>query len=304
MKQVKNESGITLIEVLATLTIMAIIGSAVYAVLFQTLHANEKTKSHNELRQEANIVITQLRTIHENNEDLYSNADMLYRSPDNPLVLNQDGTKKFSFLKVEINGTNKLTPGNATPVKSVEFSSSSTDTVYIQMADQYGNKYELKTILPGKTDLAINVPVPGEINNNPDPNLGILACPQNSFDSNVNYTVYPGNYVVEGDWILDKNDEIKITGNLTVKGNLIMGNNYPIILVEGNAIFEKEVDMKNKSQILIKGEGTFNGDISMNNKSEIKVNGDAYFGGVNTKTGTIKKGGICVNGKSTFANNS
>ena len=43
-EQIKNQSGITLIEVLATLTITAIIGSVVYAVLFQTLHANEKTK--------------------------------------------------------------------------------------------------------------------------------------------------------------------------------------------------------------------------------------------------------------------
>ena len=101
MKQLSNESGITLIEVLATLTITAIIGSVVYGVLFQTLHANEKTKSHNELRQEANIVMTQLRTMHENGESIWYSSGMLYKDQEknNPLSTETD----YNITRLQIN---------------------------------------------------------------------------------------------------------------------------------------------------------------------------------------------------------
>ena len=88
MKRIRNESGITLIEVLATLTITAIIGSVVYGVLFQTIHARDKTQSHIDLRQEANIVMTQLRTMHEKGESIWYSSGMLYTDQEkqNPLA--------------------------------------------------------------------------------------------------------------------------------------------------------------------------------------------------------------------------
>ena len=79
MKKLRNESGITfLIEVLATVTITAIIGSVVYGVLFQTIHARDKTQAHIDLRREANIVMTQLRTMHENDGKKFGLALICY----------------------------------------------------------------------------------------------------------------------------------------------------------------------------------------------------------------------------------
>ena len=155
MRLLKNETGITLIEVLATLTITAIIGSVVYAVFFQTLHANEKTKAHNELRQEANIVMTQLRTMHEKGDSIWYSSDMLYKDEEknNPLSTENN----FHITKVQINDT-ELVSGD-----SKLLSSESTFKVAFTIKDHYQNQYELVTVL--SSNKGINIPQPPSTTN-------------------------------------------------------------------------------------------------------------------------------------------
>ncbi|MDX5475614.1 MAG: prepilin-type N-terminal cleavage/methylation domain-containing protein [Bacillaceae bacterium] len=60
-----NEKGITLVELLAALTIAFIISGLVAAIFFQTFRNADRSDSHINLRQEANIIVQMFSTAHE-----------------------------------------------------------------------------------------------------------------------------------------------------------------------------------------------------------------------------------------------
>lgn len=62
---VRNQRGLTLIELLATLSILSFIGVIIWNVFFQGYHYSQKAINKNMLQQEANIVITRLTKIHQ-----------------------------------------------------------------------------------------------------------------------------------------------------------------------------------------------------------------------------------------------
>ncbi|OIJ18363.1 hypothetical protein BKP45_12365 [Anaerobacillus alkalidiazotrophicus] len=74
---VKNSKGLTLIELLATLSISIIILGLVSSVLIQSYRSMEVSNTHIDLRQEANIIITMLANAHEKNnyEIFYSKTE-------------------------------------------------------------------------------------------------------------------------------------------------------------------------------------------------------------------------------------
>ncbi|WP_096153169.1 MULTISPECIES: PilW family protein [Bacillus] len=63
--KINNEKGITLVELLAALMIAFIISGLVAAIFFQTFRNADKSDSHINLRQEANIIIQMFSTAHE-----------------------------------------------------------------------------------------------------------------------------------------------------------------------------------------------------------------------------------------------
>lgn len=65
MKYLNNNKGLTLIEMLATITILFIIGGMVYAMLFQMFSNFNNSENRITARQEANLIIAHLTTIHE-----------------------------------------------------------------------------------------------------------------------------------------------------------------------------------------------------------------------------------------------
>jgi prepilin-type N-terminal cleavage/methylation domain-containing protein len=67
MVLIRNERGLTLIEVLVTLAILSIIGVIIWNVFFQGYLYSKNAMSRNSLQQEANIIITNLKKIHQTN---------------------------------------------------------------------------------------------------------------------------------------------------------------------------------------------------------------------------------------------
>lgn len=55
--RIKSETGITLVEVLATLVIMTIIGTLAYTILFQGYNNFNRVKVETELRDEADLIM-------------------------------------------------------------------------------------------------------------------------------------------------------------------------------------------------------------------------------------------------------
>lgn len=59
-----NQKGVTLIELLVTLTVFSIVIGVVYSALFNTINYNNKTFSKVTIQQEANIFLSQFSNVH------------------------------------------------------------------------------------------------------------------------------------------------------------------------------------------------------------------------------------------------
>ena len=64
----KNEKGITLVELLATLAILGIIVIAIMSVFSTGANSSERTASRQQLQQEANLIVEQIRASYLKNE--------------------------------------------------------------------------------------------------------------------------------------------------------------------------------------------------------------------------------------------
>lgn len=73
---IKNQRGLTLIEVLASLTILSIVGILVWQVFFQGMNYSSKSASKNKMQQEATILTAKLTKIHQTSDEYeLSNSD-------------------------------------------------------------------------------------------------------------------------------------------------------------------------------------------------------------------------------------
>lgn len=64
----KNDKGITLVELLAALAIIGIISVAIMSVFSNGLNSSERTASRQQLQQEANLIVEQIRASYLENE--------------------------------------------------------------------------------------------------------------------------------------------------------------------------------------------------------------------------------------------
>ncbi|MDQ0975658.1 Tfp pilus assembly protein PilE [Neobacillus niacini] len=65
----RTERGITLVEVLATVSILSIIGITIWQIFFQGYNFSQKSITKNMLQQQSNIVISSLTRIHQTIEE-------------------------------------------------------------------------------------------------------------------------------------------------------------------------------------------------------------------------------------------
>jgi type II secretory pathway pseudopilin PulG len=72
---IRTQRGITLVELLAALTILSFIGILIWSVFFQGSTYSLKSSTKNALQQEANIVITNLIKIHQTSDQYQINSN-------------------------------------------------------------------------------------------------------------------------------------------------------------------------------------------------------------------------------------
>lgn len=61
----RNQRGLTLIELLVTISILSFIGVIIWSVFFQGYRFSQKSISKNTIQQEANLLITNLKKLHQ-----------------------------------------------------------------------------------------------------------------------------------------------------------------------------------------------------------------------------------------------
>lgn len=193
LNSIKNERGITLLEVLAALTILGILGALTFSLLTTTVTHTNKTQSHIDLRQEANIILSDLRQTHRNAEEEYTiHTDELI------------GRNDISFPEIKI----KNEPPNETSIlPSAKISPNKHLYVTFTLQDKQNQTFEVDTIIEksfADNKHSITLPTPDG-----------KAC-----------SIYTGstNYWDTIRSALDLPDPISANTTILIEGNLIIPN--------------------------------------------------------------------------------
>ncbi|MFJ8264554.1 type II secretion system protein J [Peribacillus asahii] len=139
-KYISQQSGVTLIELLAALTISALLIGIVYGIFTYSVQSNNKTQSHINLRQEANLIITEMRKRH---QEATANYEICY----DELLANELPSKQgLSLEKVSVDDVII----DATHCKQ-EIDPSKALSVKFTLTDQQNrNQFTIDTVIEGR----------------------------------------------------------------------------------------------------------------------------------------------------------
>lgn len=120
MKHLRNNGGITLIELLATMAIFSIVSILIYGVLINGMNYSEKSKDNVSRQQEMNILVTTITKAHET----YAMYDIVVdQSPD---------ANRIQLIGKDVSGTvvNTVEISNENFVYSLVNSQGSTEVPF------------------------------------------------------------------------------------------------------------------------------------------------------------------------------
>ncbi|MGJ7912310.1 prepilin-type N-terminal cleavage/methylation domain-containing protein [Neobacillus sp. LXY-1] len=146
----KNQKGLTLVELLAAITILLLISSVIFGVL---INSNKNYKSLTEkinLNQEANLLLATIRNYHQKQSlhSFDSNNNEIYK-------LKYDPTTKKAYIGTS-SATIPLQKDNVDiiiKIDDVEISGEQTIYpddplyIYIKLYNQQGQSYEIETVI-------------------------------------------------------------------------------------------------------------------------------------------------------------
>jgi prepilin-type N-terminal cleavage/methylation domain-containing protein len=276
-KPLSNQSGFTLIELLASLVISCMLVGITFGVLNSSLKLSNKTQSHVNIRQEANIIISKLRQQHQGGEYSLCYESFIYNN-------------KISFKEIKINNnSNSVIINKTNKCNNIK----PTEDLYVKftLADQHNNAFEIDTVIRAKQSV------------NPNVNIA-LTLPEkgptfHSYIRDNNVFVYGAQFIFEGTEVKGPGATMVVKGNLN--GNQINGGafgNVSNIYIDGNANFDGGSaglgSSSSPGKLYIKGELTFwdgtrniYGDVYVDgnfNLKDAKIFGNVYVNG-NVKLG-------------------
>ncbi|RID88164.1 prepilin-type N-terminal cleavage/methylation domain-containing protein [Peribacillus asahii] len=270
-KYISQQSGLTLIEVLAALTISALVIGIVYGVFTYSVQSNNKTQSHINLRQEANLIITEMRKRH---QEATANYEICY----DELLANELPSKQGLLLeKVSINGTTI----NATKCKQEIDPSQALPVEFTLIDQQNRNQFTIDTVIEGRRNskpLAVEIEEPDQQQSFADylRATGIFVYVNTvELDGTKSEIVGENSTVVlrqgfpkktsESSWSIEAKD-IYIKDNLSMK-NFTLGNPGDSVIVS-NIYVDGDVKFdKNIKGPLINGHLQYTGKLELNENS-------------------------------------
>ncbi|MDV2886227.1 prepilin-type N-terminal cleavage/methylation domain-containing protein [Alkalihalophilus pseudofirmus] len=261
-KYIVKEKGLTLLEVLATIVISSLFIGIIYNVLLSTFSFNEKTSSHITLRQEANIMMTQLREQHKAGYDDVFCYDDFFESA-------------HLIEHIELN---ELSPEGTTITTNRRCGDLNADynlNVNMKLTDSHNPSFEIQTTLESQYSSSVT-----PINPGPDPE------PESSF---LDY--------LRKENVLFFGNVLDFTGNGTVIGpeaTVVMRNGFSSnsgsktsikaknIYIQGNLDL-KHITLGHSSESTI----YVGGDILTGNLNQVDINGKILYTGSITGKDTL-----------------
>ncbi|WP_156291465.1 type II secretion system protein [Oceanobacillus salinisoli] len=286
-RQIFNEKGMTLVELLASLGLLAVFIGLSSTLIFQSLNSEEEANKAIILQQETNIIINELRN------------DYLTKSRNAPFgdtfPICYTANDEIEIYKLTINGELKdITNGCINNVKkqenlSVEMvTSNSGESITIQTT--WTNRKNHKITLELDTDEDdINIITEDDLKDYCNTKGNTLFDIQNIHDTYA-CTVIDGNATFPNELYFDKENNLRGSLEISVDGSAIFmkplyfqetDSNLVDLTINGDAVFEDDIVFeKNHHQITINGNATFSGKILLNHKinNSIIVTGSVQCG--------------------------
>ena len=138
-KIITNEKGLTLIDVLAVISIGSIVSILVWSAFNGSVKTYHKTAEHINLRQEANILIETLSNRHKRKEDIIIDYD----SEKKELKINGElFNAKGHQIEASFNGS-----PFENDIKGVNYKNDRVVRIKFKLFDSVGNTYVIQTTI-------------------------------------------------------------------------------------------------------------------------------------------------------------
>ena len=296
-KHFLNEKGITLTELLAALALFAIVGALVMTVLFNVFQNSENISDNAQLRQDANLLISTLRSN-------YNQGDFKVGLNDSKSLLideqevNSSMTSSIDELKLE-NGEKSISAVTESMTVTADGTPLSID---LKLKNEAGQTYSISTTIEKPDELAITLlpvpPDPGDPESYEKGAEGEYAdyCRDRDVDTKYNYD-NSNQFIPDG-----CKKEITITGNVWFLNNphfkkvemkhvvdMDAGDGAKFH-VTGNLFVDpaEEFNIDNTHPVNVGGDALFRyGKLQLKNKSELTAENIHALGGDHTGAGVV-----------------
>ncbi|MGM8364545.1 type II secretion system protein [Virgibacillus sp. W0181] len=287
MSDFRNEDGITLVELLASIAILTIVVALLYSFIFQGLNSEKKTSDAIALNQDGNVLISELRS------QYYAGETMLCVETDDKRLTIDDYT---------------ITNGD-TPLQIDQGCIEGVNTdepleIKLTLGNDLGQSITLEATWqrPESAQLALVVGSSGEGGSNPDNitweyTTDELPCLDNPDYKNLNIKwtgdklesnckQYNGpnknkhgtnkSLWIKNDVDLEDKNFVKVGQHLFTNEKVELEDNATVT-VDGNATFNKKVEVSNNAFITIGANSKFQRKLEMEGQSLVRIGGSANF---------------------------
>lgn len=139
-----SQYGLSLVELLATLAILSIIGVLVWGVFFQGTEYSNKAFTKNQMQQEANIIVAKLTKIHQTHKPVSGNESYEILSTDGKITIKYNDKAGNRKTEVIENSHHSYSTDSVTVNPEIENEISLTVTI---KDDKTGESLSIRTTL-------------------------------------------------------------------------------------------------------------------------------------------------------------
>lgn len=283
-----NQSGVTLLEVLVSLAILAFVGTLTFSVLATTIKHEETTGSHIILRQESNIIISSIRQNHQTTSPNYTLC------PQDLLASNEMEFKDFSINQTVIDKND-----------CIQIDPSEKTDVTFTLIDNLNKTFNVSTTLePSHVQSSINIKKDPPLLVEPPPTMYESFLYENIFIFGSDFGIY-GSTPVNG--VPKEKLGTILINNYNKKDLRFTGNNQVVVhrvLIDkkGNAVtFDSSTKLGRigtTEAIHINGDVNLNNGGSEINADTVVIDGNVHF----ESSGKITAKKVFISGNVNFVN--
>ncbi|WP_280769705.1 PulJ/GspJ family protein [Salipaludibacillus daqingensis] len=160
-QRANNESGLTLIELLVTISISTMVVGLLGSILLSTFNHSQQSKAHINLRQEGNYLITQLKQVHgRENYTLCYEGDTLFFNGRPMETLAHEGVhirgidEEASLF--EHDGSTLKSDGTTTCDNPLVVDGEKELHVSLTLSDDYDRELDVQTVIDRLADLEMD----------------------------------------------------------------------------------------------------------------------------------------------------